>query len=316
MMRKKSILRAGCFLTVGLLLCGCLGKRENKDPRKDRAITRVSVIFPHKDDGYWDLISNGITEAGEELGEKYRIDIQTLIPRLNYNISQMTELIKQQIAAQADVLVIQGNDDPVFQDTLKSAWNQGIRIVCVDTDMENFPEHLYVGTDNYAAGKLLGEKLLELTGGKADVALISGEPNYENLEQRLNGLEDAVKDVPGIHLGEVGYDKYDGLTVMRLYHANHADADALLLLEGTGGKTLETQFQKKDDTYDYILGFDAYEAAGRGILDGIVKQDTHQMGRRVVEEIVHYIETGTYSAECIYTDIFWVTKENYDEVIG
>lgn len=51
------------------------------------------------------------------------------------------------------------------------------------------------------------------------------------------------------------------------------------------------------------------------MLDGVVKQDTDQMGRKVVEEIAGYIENGRYSAREIYTDIVWLTAENYDEVM-
>lgn len=287
---------------------------ETQLAKGDYPITRVSVILPHKDDGYWDLISDGVQEAWEELGDEYRIDINTLIPQMNYNIPQMIGLIRQQIAAQVDVLVIQGNDDPKFRETLQEAWNQGIQIICVDTDMKDFPEHLYVGTDNYAAGEMLGEKLVELTGGEAKVAVISGEPEYQNLEERLQGLQDTVKDYPGIELGEVCYDHYDGLTVMRFYQELSSEADAVVFVEGTGGKALETQFKERDHVYQYILGCDAFDGAGRGLLDGIVKQDTHQMGRQVVEEIARHIETGKYSTDCIYTDICWLTAENYDEV--
>ncbi len=50
------------------------------------------------------------------------------------------------------------------------------------------------------------------------------------------------------------------------------------------------------------------------MIDGIVKQDTNQMGRRVVDEIANYIKTGEYSSDNIYTDIQWITIDNYAEV--
>ena len=64
-----------------------------------------------------------------------------------------------------------------------------------------------------------------------------------------------------------------------------------------------------------IVGFDSYDGVRSGVLDGVVKQDTEQMGWKVVEEIAGYIENGRYSAEEIYTDITWLTSENYDEVM-
>ena len=35
-----------------------------------------------------------------------------------------------------------------------------------------------------------------------------------------------------------------------------------------------------------------------------------------MEEIAGFVETGRYSARDIYTDILWLTSENYDEVMN
>ena len=308
---KQMIL--GCFLVC--MLCAVFVLRSGADSHEEYPVTRVSVILPHKDDGYWNLVAEGITEKQEEIGSRYNMDISMIMPQLNYNVDQMVDILKQQIAAQVDVLVVQGTEHPGFRDALLEAYEQGIKIICVDTDLNDFPEHLYIGTDNYAAGRMLGEELVKLTGGKARLAIISGEQGYSNLEQRLQGLMDVIRDYPEIEPGEVRYDRYDGLTVMRLYQELSGEADVTVYLEGTGGITLVSMFQESDDTYDYILGFDAYEGVKSGVLNGIVKQDTQQMGHLVVEEIANYIENGEYSSDNIYTDIHWVTAENYDEVI-
>ena len=311
--RVKKQMILGCFLVC--MLCAVFVLRSGADSHEEYPVTRVSVILPHKDDGYWNLVAEGITEKQEEIGSRYNMDISMIMPQLNYNVDQMVDILKQQIAAQVDVLVVQGTEHPGFRDALLEAYEQGIKIICVDTDLNDFPEHLYIGTDNYAAGRMLGEELVKLTGGKARLAIISGEQGYSNLEQRLQGLMDVIRDYPEIEPGEVRYDRYDGLTVMRLYQELSGEADVTVYLEGTGGITLVSMFQESDDTYDYILGFDAYEGVKSGVLNGIVKQDTQQMGHLVVEEIANYIENGEYSSDNIYTDIHWVTAENYDEVI-
>ena len=224
--------------------------------------------------------------------------------------------MKQQIAAKVDVLVVQGNNDEEYIDTLKEAWSEGIQIICVDTDIKSFPEHLYIGTDNYEAGKMLGEELINVTDGEANVAVISGEPGFSNLEERLEGLQDAVKDYPKIHLGDVQYDNYDGLTVMKMYYQNTEGADTIVFLEGTGGVTISSQFRQRDDQYEHILGFDAFYGVISGAIDGIIKQDTNMMGEQVVEEIANYIRNGEYSSETVYTTTHWMTAENYHSILS
>lgn len=310
--KKKSV--AGILML--LVLCCVLGGCKAGIPVAGTDITRVTVILPHFDDGYWMLIEEGIEQSGEKLKKSCGMDIKILKPKLNYNIPQMVELLKQQIAAKVDVLVVQGNEDEEYIDTLKEAWSEGIQIICVDTDIKSFPEHLYIGTDNYEAGKMLGEELINVTDGEANVALISGEPGFSNLEERLEGLQDAVKDYPKIHLGDVQYDDYDGLTVMKMYYQNTEGADTIVFLEGTGGVTISSQFKQRDDQYEHILGFDAFYGVISGAIDGIIKQDTNMMGEQVVEEIANFIRNGEYSSETVYTDTQWLTVENYHSILS
>lgn len=310
--KKKSV--SGILML--LVLCCVLGGCKAGIPVAGTDITRVTVILPHFDDGYWMLIEEGIEQSGEKLKKSCGMDIKILKPQLNYNIPQMVELLKQQIAAKVDVLVVQGNEDEEYIDTLKEAWSEGIQIICVDTDIKSFPEHLYIGTDNYEAGKMLGEELINVTDGEANVALISGEPGFSNLEERLEGLQDAVKDYPKIHLGDVQYDDYDGLTVMKMYYQNTEGADTIVFLEGTGGVTISSQFKQRDDQYEHILGFDAFYGVISGAIDGIIKQDTNMMGEQVVEEIANFIRNGEYSSETVYTDTQWLTVENYHSILS
>ena len=313
-MPEKKKAAAG-ILTL-LALCCVFGGCKAKTPAAGTDITRGSVILPHSDDGYWMLIEEGIEQSGEELKKNCGMDIKILKPQLNYNIPQMVDILKQQIAAKVDVLVVQGNEDEEYINTLKEAWSEGIQIICVDTDIKNFPEHLYIGTDNYEAGKMLGEELINVTDGEANVAVISGEPGFSNLEERLEGLQDAVKDYPKIHLGDVQYDNYDGLTVMKMYYQNAEDADTIVFLEGTGGITISAQFKQRDDQYEHILGFDAFDGVISGVIDGIIKQDTNMMGEQVVEEIANYIRNGEYSSETVYTTTHWMTAENYHSILS
>jgi ABC-type sugar transport system, periplasmic component len=297
------------------MVCIFFVYQGNADKINKYPVTRVTVILPHNDEGYWSLVAEGINEEQDAIGAEYNIDISTMIPQLNYNIPQMTDILKQQIAAQVDVIVIQGNDDPEFRKALLEAYAQGIKIICVDTDLSNFPDHLYVGTDNYKAGETMGEKLIELTNGTAKVAVVSGKSGYLNLEQRWNGFMDAVKSYPGIEVVDFQYDNYDGLTFMNLYQKLHEKADTLVCIEGTGAATLSEVYDKPRLEYKHILGFDINTGVKNQVIDGVVRQDTNQMGRRVVDEIVNYIKTGKYSSDNIYTDIQWLTIDNYDEVI-
>lgn len=302
---------------VALLLAFSLGGCAAGDGGRggDTGTMRISAILPHNDYGYWTTVAEGVMEAGERLP----VDTKVYLPQLNYNVAQMTELIRQQIAAQVDAIIAQGIEDDTYLAALEEARGQGIRIVFVDTDVPDFPDHLYVGTDNYQAGRRMGERLIQVTGGRARVAVLSGAPGYPNLELRLNGLRDAVRDEAGIEIARVEYDQYDALTVMEKYHLiqeEDPEVDTLVCIEGTGAQTLG-QLAEADSSFRHILGFDDSDdgLAGvqSGLIDGLMIQQNRLMGMRCVEELNRWKETGAYSEEQIHTDVRWITAEDLDE---
>lgn len=306
---KKQFTIVIFMLGLLVVLMGC-GKMNEGVPQE---ITRVSVILPHCDDDYWSKIENGILKSNEEAKEN-GIDIKTYVPQLNYNVEQMTQILKQQIAEKVDVIVVQGNEDEKFMDALYHAYAQGIRIVCIDTDLPDFPEHLYIGTDNYNAGYSMGKHIIEMIGENASVTVISGEADYPNLAERAKGLERAFRTAKNIQIKETLFDNYDGLTFLKRYHESEND-DTLVCIEGTGAQTLDKIFKSRDNHFKNVFGFDVTNGIPTGVIDGVLTQNNEEMGQCLVSELIHYKVNGTYSTNHIYTDTTWVTRENYEQTM-
>ena len=304
--RKRKDLPTALLLCLGFLMIGLLAGCG--DEGEESAVTRVSVILPHNNDSYWDVVAGGINDAYLIAQESTNIDIRTMVPQINYSTEQMTDLLNQQIAAGVDILVVQGSEDEMFKSALIKAYDAGIRIICMDTDEEDFPEHIYVGTNNYEAGRLLGNGLLTLAGeeGTGKVKVISGEPYYSNMQLRLQGLTDVLSG-SGIEICEVVYDHYDGLTVMKEYEED-TEADLLACLEGTGLQTIARMKTEHGDKYRYIVGFDDTECLKNHTADGVLVQDMEGIGQTVVEEIIRITGGEDTMAAEIYTPIQWVTE--------
>lgn len=319
-MRKKTHITI-ILLVVIITLIGTYiiyGKVRNQDKDQDKVITRISVILPHSDDGYWSLIEEGIYAAEEEYLEGF--DIQIYIPQLNYNIGQMTDLIKRQVAANVDAIIVQGNNDEGYINALLEAQKNNIQVILIDTDIDKFPEHLYIGTNNYEAGVYMGNRLIDISGGKAKVAIMSGEKNYSNLEERYNGLMEAIRLYPEIDILAVEYNNYDGLTAKKKYteiRENNPEVDTLVCLEGTSGETIGAIFNEKRYEYRYILTFDYSEQTRKGILlgniDGTLAQDTYQIGYQAIKEVTNHVDYGRYSNNIIHTNIRWITSSMIEE---
>lgn len=296
--------------TALLLLSGCA---KSTEAATGTDTIRISAILPHRDDGYWQYVGDGFLEAAQRLA----VDAKIYTPDLNYNVELMTELIRQQIATQVDALIVQGIDDADYIAALSEARDQGICVVLVDTDLPNFEADLYVGTNNYEAGMEMGKRLVEVTHGKANVAILSGAPGYLNLEERIHGIRDATAAYPGIQFLRLEFDQYDAMTVMEKYYLilrENPEIDTLLTVEGTGGQTLG---QMTSSGFTHILVFDDSEESvmglKNGLFDGIICQQNYQMGVICIEELYQWFTTGAFSQKKIYTPVYWLTNDDLEE---
>lgn len=314
---KRIIALLTSLALTALPLCSCAAGAPLETQEPTSSTMRISAVLPHDDLGsYWTIAAAGVLLAAEELP----VDAKICLPQLNYNVSQMTDLIRQSTAAQVDALIVQGIEDEEYLDALETARQQGIQIAFIDTDVPAFGRHLYVGTDNYQAGVMMGERLAEISGGQATVGVISGAPGYPNLDLRLQGIEDAVAAYPGIGIARVEYDYYDALTVFEKYHTilrENPEVNALLCLEGTGGQALSPIIAENPGLLEHVIVFDVSDKSLLGLTggyyDAVVVQQTQEMGRNAVEELFRHSQQGTYSSPTIFTDTVIITTEDLDE---
>ena len=296
-------------ITAAIAGC-CISEKKETGAFSDRM--RISLILPHCDYSYWATLGNGLCDRAADLG----LDVKTYIPNLNYNVELITELILQQVATQVDAIVVQGIDDPGYIAALQSAQEAGIQIALVDTNLQNFQADLYIGTDNYKAGQVMGEKLIELTGGNSQSVVISGAPNYPNLEQRIQGIQNVIQSYPNIQLERVEYCQYEPIEIMECYHRIARESpqiDTLICVEGTGGQTLG---QTDRRMFRHIIGFDdtvdTLSGIRNGIIDGVIVQQNYEMGSICAEQLSKWWHTGSYDQSVIYTSVGWITAEELD----
>ena len=201
---------------------------------------------------------------------------------------------------------------------LQEAAQAGVKVVLVDTDVETSFQHLYVGTDNYAAGRMLGQALIAETGGEANVMIMSGDEGYPNLDERIRGLRDEVADCEGIRIAGVKYDKYDSLNVLKQYQSilgNYPLVDTIVGVEGTLCMALGPYVNLEEPHMKVVLGFDrcAEADAGldRGVITGVITQDNEEMGRQAIQMLMQWLETGRLEHSCYYTATSYFTSADY-----
>ena len=99
-------------------------------------------------------------------------------------------------------IILSTHDEAAAAPLVKKAVDKGIAVVIVNSDIADFPTpvHAVVGYSQRNGTKKLGDYFLgKLTGRRAKIGVIEGQPGYHSTE-RVGGFMDAVKGKPGIEI--------------------------------------------------------------------------------------------------------------------
>src|ERR671913_1444587 len=135
-------------------------------------------------------------------GEKMGVRTSILGPS-EWDVPGQIATIEQVIPGKPAGLLINGTD-PGIASVIKKAVAAGIPTVVYDSEIPNSDRHSFIGSDWYEMGRLQGERMATLIGGKGKVACM-GILGMENMEAGFRGLQDALKKFPAIEF--IG--KYD-----------------------------------------------------------------------------------------------------------
>ncbi|KGX84143.1 sugar-binding protein [Pontibacillus marinus] len=240
------------------------------------------VLIPQEtDNDYWRLVEKGAREAEEELG----VAVEYNGPKKT-SVSEHIEWIEKAVAAKVDGIITQGLDEETFAPVINQAIDKGIPVITIDTDAASSKRSAYVGTDNYQAGFLAGQALIQDTGGQANVGIITGSFEARNMQLRVQGFRDAVKNAPGVKILDVR-----ASNITRIQAAEKADEmlskysemDAFFGTSALDSYGIASTVQQRGRTNGvYIIAFDTLpetiELIRDGIIDATVVQKPYKMG--------------------------------------
>ncbi|WP_295551923.1 sugar ABC transporter substrate-binding protein [uncultured Pseudacidovorax sp.] len=236
------------------------------------------------------------------------------------------KMVEQMVAQKVNALVIAPADSKALVPALKAAVDKGILVVNIDNRLdagalkEKNLQVTFVGPDNRAGAKLVGDYLGKSLKSGDKVGIIEGVSTTFNAQQRTLGYQDAMKavgaNVVGVQSGQWEIDK--GNTVAAGMLREHPDLKALLAGNDSmalgavaavkaAGKTGQVQ----------VVGYDNIGAIKPMLADGRVLATADQFGAK---QAVFGIETALKAlaekksqaqmpAE-IKTDVVLVTKDS------
>jgi ribose transport system substrate-binding protein len=278
--------------------------------------------------------------AAEEAAEALGIAVEWVAP-YEANTAGQVEIMHWLINRGVDGILVSCNDPEALRPVIDRGIEQGVHIATFDSDSPNSNRIFYVGTDNYHAGYDAGEALIDVvqsneglrtrspgTTAAADRAspvetvIISGRPEAHNLNQRIAGFRDAVREGLSFELVDILYCDDDITRSVELTEHIVRSREGVDAIFFTGGWPFLAPVDSMNNYRSWLdaggsaVTMDAHHpilvAAADGMVDGVVGQSFDAMGRIGVETLYKAIK-GEKVDGLIYTPTFRVTTENFDE---
>jgi ribose transport system substrate-binding protein len=195
MKRKARVI--ALFAIIGLLV---LPMTLTSQAKTNETYVMVSNVAAHP---YWIDAKKGGEDAAAEIGVKW-----VYTGPADFNTPAQVTTLEQIIQTKPAGILVAALQPDALTAAINKAIAAGIPVVTVDTDAPKSSRMTYLGTDNYSAGVTMGKRMAEITNGKGKIGLAS-VPGQFNLEERIRGIRDAIKDYPDMSVVTVVDDKND-----------------------------------------------------------------------------------------------------------
>ncbi len=272
----------------------------------------VSPLVGHP---YWVTVEDGV-KAGSEA---YGVDTMYAGPT-EINIDEQIKSIETAIASKVDGILTMALDPAAFGPVIQKAADAGIPVVTIDTDAPESPRSYYAGTSQFSAGQEAGKAMIAATGGQANIGIITGAINAANLNERIDGFMDAIKDEAGMKVLVTEPSDTDLLKATEKAQSmlqTYPEMNAIFGVSATDVQGAAKVVIERDLVGEIALvGFDDMEDTLTYIKDdvvyGTIVQKPYEMGRIGIE-LLYQINEGTAPEETVIdTGVTTVTKDNVD----
>ena len=236
------------------------------------------------------------------------------------------KMVEQMVAQRVNAIVIAPADSKALVPVLKAAADKGVLVVNIDNKLDadalkskdlNVP---FVGPDNRAGAKLVGDYLAKQIKAGDKVAIVEGVSTTFNAQQRTLGYQDAMKavgaNVVGVQSGQWEIDK--GNTVAAGMLRENPDLKAILAGNDSMALGVVAAVKAAGRTGKVqVVGYDNIAAIKPMLKDGRVLATADQYAAKQavfgIEIALKALAAGQKQSDLpaeVKTDVALVTKDS------
>ena len=320
---RREFLAASALASAGLLLSGC-----RQQAAQQAGGAGGAGNFP-KTPEYNFVFVNHVTTNPFFVPTQYGIeDADALLGTKSQwtgseksDVQEMVDALDTAISGNADGIAVSIIDPQAFNAPIQRALDKGIPVIAYNANgkqgQEN-PSLAYVGQDLFLSGMEMGKRIVDLVG-EGPVALFIATPGSLNIQPRIDGAVQAIKDSGApIDYSEIatGAEVTEELNRIDAYYQGHKDVKGMFAVDAGSTQGVAQVMQKyglhekgvKGGGYD--LTPKTVELLNAGHIDFTIDQQPYLQGfYPVVQLYLYKISGGLTRPSDTNTGLVFVTKD-------
>jgi len=242
---------------------------------------------------YWKAAGAGFSNAATQM--KVRSDLmgpQTFDPKAE------REALDQAVQKKATGILLDVTDAELLKDGIAKAIAAGIPVITIDSDAPSSKRLFFIGTNNYQAGFIGGQRLAQELKGKGNVVVFT-MPDQPNLQDRLRGYKEALASAPNIKITRVvdiqGDPRIAFDTTTQIVGKERDKVDAFICLEAQSGKEVAGVLNSYHVTNKIVMAMDTdpetLDLIRSGAIAATIAQKPYTMafvGMQMLDMLYHH----------------------------
>lgn len=312
-------LALAALAAVSLSACGGGGEAAKGGEGAAKTFT-IAMIAKSSTNPVFLSGRQGAEAAAAELSKEHdmTVKIDWLTPP-NEDGAVQAQRISEAVNSGANAILLSASDASKLTGAVNEAVDRGVPVMTFDSDVPDSKRFSFYGGDDVKMGTQVMDELAAQMGEKGKVAIIAGNQNAPNLQNRVKGVREAAAKYPGITIVDAFYHAETpqdaAAEVLRIKNA-YPDVSGFAMIGGWALFT-RTLLTDLDPTKVKIVSVDALPAELAYIENGLAPvlfaQPTYDWGYVSVKTIFDHVYLKKDAPPKVQMELVRVSKDNLGE---
>ena len=246
----------------------------------------IGVVLKAMDSEHWLSVRSGMTEAAQR--NNMRLIVITAENETAF--AEQNKIIDDLLANDIDALIVSPTNINHTAEFVATAQKKNIPVFSIDEEIDGI---VYIGSDNYAVGRMAAAFMAENLPDGAEVSVISGSANQNAHIQRTAGFVDYIEKSSALRIGKT-------MAAETQYRQAMNQAEKLLRERPNTRGIFVTSaimtlgvIEATEDFPIMVVGVDtqndAIMAVKNGKIDALISQDGHESGKLAIEVVAAHL---------------------------